>query len=245
MLKQLLEKRSKGEQLTDEELAILKEYDENILEAQSKIALELENLKTKFTNADTELQNKLKEIENLQNTNKSLESSKKSLEEIVNKSENIEDVKIKLRTELENEKKEALEKENKRVQEMLDEIKKDNETKLSALKAQFEEQKIYNDKLQFKSLIKDEIIKRPYMESQLNKLYNEVDESDLNQSKFLFNFLISSVNHENEMEQYKKKQETGKNIFKLNLDDKDKELEIKNQKDLEFEEFLKRNPNIR
>lgn len=238
MLKTLLDKRAKGEQLTDEELVILKEYDDTVLEIKSELNTKIEEEKNKFINADIELQNKLKLIEELEN-------SKKALEETINESKNIEDVKIKLREELEKKKQEELEKEKTRLKEMLDSLKQENENKLKEIKEEMEKQKLFNEKLQFKSFINEEILKRPYLEVQLKKLLNDIETSDLQQSKFLYNFLVESVNHEAEMEQYKKRLESGKNIFNLDIDDKDKEKLIKNKQDAEFEEFLKRNPNIR
>lgn len=238
MLKLLLEKRANGEQLSEEELAILKEYDKNIEDAKVELQKQLEEEKEKFTKADVELQEKLKQIEELEN-------SKKQLEDMVNKSENIEDVKIKIRKELEQKKKEELERENKRVQELLESMKKDNEAKLKKLQEEMDKQKEYNEKLQFKTFINEEIVKRPYLETLLKKILVDIETSDLNQSKSLYNFLVESVNHEAEMEQYKKRLESGKNIFNLDINDKDKEKLIKNKQDAEFEEFLKRNPNIR
>lgn len=245
MLKLLLEKRNKGEQLTEEELAILKEYDENMASLKAEMQSELDKEKAKFSNADNELQAKLKLIEELENNKKSLEESKKQLEEMVNKSENIEDVKIKLRQELEKKKQDELEKEKQRVQEMLESIKKDNENRLKELKEEMEKQKLQSEKIQFKAFIREEIVKRPYLESQLNKLLTDIEDGDLNQSKFIYNFLVDGVNHDNEMEQFNKRKEAGKNIFNLDINDKDKEKIIKNKQDEEFEEFLKRNPNIR
>lgn len=238
MLKLLLEKRANGEQLSEEELAILKEYDKNIEDAKIDLQKQLEEEKEKFTKADVELQEKLKQIEELEN-------SKKQLEDMVNKSENIEDVKIKIRKELEQKKKEELERENKRVQELLESMKKDNEAKLKKLQEEMDKQKEYNEKLQFKTFINEEIVKRPYLETLLKKILVDIETSDLNQSKSLYNFLVESVNHETEMEQYKKRLESGKNIFNLDINDKDKEKLIKSKQDAEFEEFLKRNPNIR
>lgn len=238
MLKTLLDKRAKGEQLTDEELVILKEYDDTVLEIKSELNTKIEEEKNKFINADTELQNKLKLIEELEN-------SKKALEETINESKNIEDVKIKLREELEKKKQEELEKEKTRLKEMLDSLKQENENKLKEIKEEMEKQKLFNEKLQFKSFINEEILKRPYLEVQLKKLLNDIETSDLQQSKFLYNFLVESVNHDSEMEHYKKRLESGKNIFNMDINDNDKENIIKNKQDLEFEDFLKRNPNIR
>lgn len=245
MLKLLLEKRNKGEQLTEEELSILKEYDDSLLSIKNEYITKLEEEKTKLVNADNELQSKLKLIEELENNKKSLEESKKQLEEMVNKSESLEDIKIKLRQELEDKKHQELEKEKKRLQEMLDLIKQDNEKKLKEIQQEMENQKIFNEKLQFKSFINEEIIKRPYLELQLKKIMSDIETTDLKQSKLIYNFLVESVNHENEMEQYNKRKESGQNIFNLDINEKDKEKIIKNKQDEEFEDFLKRNPNIR
>lgn len=245
MLKLLLEKRKKGEQLTEEELAILKEYDDNIESVKKEMLSEIEKEKAKFVNADTELQEKLKLIVELENNNKSLEESKKQLEEMVNKSQSIDDVKIQIRNEIEKKKQDELEKEKQRVQEMLESIKKENENRMKEIKEEMERQKLQTEKIQFKSFINEEILKRPYLEVQLKKLLSDIEDGDLQQSKFIYNFLVDSVNHENEMEQYKKRKEAGKSIFSIDISEKDKEKIVKNKQDEEFEAFLKRNPNIR
>lgn len=245
MLKELLEKRNKNEQLSEDELNILKEYDENISNIQSQHKTEFDEMKNKFSSADSELQETLKKLSELEKSQKALEESKQSLEEMVKKSENIEDVKIKLREDYEKKAKEKAENEKKQFEELAQSLKKENEEKLKQLQEEIAKQKEFNEKLAFKTLVNEEIVKRPYAQTQLKMILDNIDTTDLNQSKNLFNFVCNSYNHDVEMENYKKRKEAGSNIFTAKLDEVDKELRIKNKQDEEFEEFLKRNPNIR
>lgn len=246
-IKEILEKQQAGIELNDAEKALLAEYQESLktlLEMErQKHQEELSKINEKATSADTLLQDSLKKIEELENSKKELENSKKELEKSVQSSENIEDLKIKIREDLEKKKAEEKVAEQKKYEELLKSMQEANNLEIQKLREEMAKQKELNDKLEFKTFISAEIVKRPYLDVQLKKILEDMETTSLAQSKFIYNFLVGSVNHDTAMETFKKQQTAGQSIF--NVDHNEGTPVKVEKKEDRFAEWLKKHPNIR
>lgn len=240
-IKEILEKQQKGIELSDEEKALMLEYQESLktlMDMESKKHQEeLAKLTEKVASADTMLQDSLKKIEDLEN-------SKKELEKSVQSSESIEDLKIKIREDLEKKKEEEKVAEQKKYEELLKSMQEANNLEIQKLREEMAKQKEVNDKLEFKTFINAEIVKRPYLEVQLKKLLEDIDATALSQSKFIYNFLVGSVNHDTAMENFRKQQTAGQSIFNADVNQEGNAVKVEKKED-RFAEWLKKNPKIR
>lgn len=242
MLAELLAKRERQEQLTEEELAILAEYDKRIEEATKALQDKYSNLENEIK-GKSDLEKRIEELNSVSKTTQEelekIRKEKEELEKQVQEAGNIEDIRASLRKALEE--KQALELEKEKEKQAR--IAKENEDKLNSriaeLEKQLQDQAKQNEIVNFRQEILQEKAKRPYLATQLDKILNELETKGVQQSKMILNFLLEAINHEDEMDAYTRKATAGTSI----LEKKEKEVKI-NEKD-SFEEFLKRKPNLR
>lgn len=213
MLKDLLKKRANNEELTEQELAILKEYDESLVETNSRLKVleeEKELNKQKYESTNENLQAKLAE----------LAEKEKALNEIVDKNNTLlqllEDEKSSAAVKqelarIETEKKLMKEKEEKekaakaKIQSYEDNFNK--------LKAELEQMKQQNALMNFKYDVAKKKEEYPYLEAEIQAILDNVESKGLEMSQSILEFLISTKNHEEEMKKYLAKKKAGKSIF--------------------------------
>lgn len=226
MLKELLEKRAKGEQLTDEELAILKDYDDSVAVHVSELTAlktEKEAFTTKYTNLEEMVKELTKNLQIRDNDLKKVSDEKKSIEEILKNTETTQKALLEIeRQKVEKENKERLEAERlakeKADQDRLEQInsitkaKEDLENKVKLMEFKFE--------------MNSEKVNKPYLSNQIDNIIKEVEARGVDSSKTIYNFLINSMNHDEEMEKYNIKKNQGSSVF--DNKDKGKEEKIEN-----------------
>lgn len=248
MLLELLEKRARNEELTEEELKILAEYDAQLenttKELKEKVDL-LANEKETIVGNKTELEKKIEELNSkLSNSNTEIEKIVKEKEELEKKiveTADIEEVKTAIRKSMEAKQEEAIKREKIKQEELLKQKENELNKKLKELEEELKKQSELNKLNAFKSEVMEEKAKRPYLADKLDKILNDLEITGVQQSRVILNFLIESVNHDEEIEKYNKKIKAGSNIFN------DKEIQTKTTKELKdpFEEFLKKQRNIK
>lgn len=241
MLLELLEKRKNNEQLTEEELKTLSEYD-NLISETTKSYIDKVNTLEGEVKVKSELEKKIEDLNSkskltLEELEK-IKAEKENLEEQVKNAVDIEEVKTNLRKALEE--KQALELEREREKQAQKIKEKENElsSKIQELEKQLKEQANINELNNFKQELMQEKINRPYLVKQLDKILNELQVKGVSQSRMILNFLLESINHDEEIEQYNRKLESGKSILEK------KEIETKKEDD-SFQEFLKRHPKLK
>lgn len=246
-IKDLLNKKNNNELLTDEESEILKEYLEDLKDVNDKLEIMknekiAEELKAK--NITTELENKLQELSEKDSKLKELIDKQTSLEEELKKATNLKELQEKIEEERKKEAKLALE---KKLEEDKKKLEEDTNKKLSEKDKQIKELMKKYDELnnstklmEFKSSVNYEKSERPYLADKLNKLVEDASTDNLVEKKHIFEFLLKSVNHEEEMIAYNNKIQSGSSIFQGTKEVKT-DLNVKD----DFEDFLKRNPSLR
>lgn len=213
MLKEVLIKRSKGEELTDEEKELLKQYDESVLELNSKLKLletEKELNTKKLETASEELQKKLKELENVSNELESTKTEKESFMKLLDDEKSSAKIKEEL-AKLEAEKKlkseqEIKEKESKEILNRYEQTMKTLQSEMDTIKKQ-------NDMFKFKYDISQKKQQYPYLEKEIDTILNEVEVKGIELSKQILEFLINSKNHDEEMKKYLAIKNAGSDIF--------------------------------
>ncbi|MGL5962562.1 MAG: hypothetical protein ACRCZ0_11535 [Cetobacterium sp.] len=219
-LKELLERRAKGEQLNTEELEFLAEYDSAIAVQVSeleKLRAEKEEVQLKLSNADTELQARLKALSDkeiqLGEGEKKLAKERKEREDIqkiLDNAKSTEEAKLQI----------AEAKAEKKRAEELEKIEKENSEKLR--KAQelkeletSEKAKLESElaTLKFERLVIEERTKRPYISNQLDNILEKLPEKGVTDSSIHLNVLLSLFNHEEEMAKYSDKKRENTDIF--------------------------------
>lgn len=243
-LKEILEKKAKGEELTPEEQALLDEF--NKIQEQNTLRLEkLENekkaLELQKSNSEETLQETLKKAEEKEKALEDLKKERTNLEDMIKNSKDNETAKIALaKAQMEKDKQEEI----KRIQAEKDkekEVLRQAEEVRQAEKAEIErktkelEEKIA--KLEFEQVIKSEMNKRPYFKNQLENISKNLDTKGIEKSKDILDFLIESVNHEEEIKKFNASLVKGKNVFvEDGLDKKivEKTPDDSESKELEF-----------
>lgn len=212
-LKELLIKRGKNEDLSEEELNILKEYDESIQIYTSKIEqLEAEKTmaETKFSNADKEYQNALTQLSEKQSLIDKLENDKKDIQSVLDSTKSTQDAKMEMaRIQAEKEKAEQLRKAEEERQQALAREQQERENLVNELK----DVKSKYAKLQFTSEVQTKIATKPYIATQLKNLLAEIETEDLEKCVLKLSMLESIFNHEEEMQKYEASKKAGSSIF--------------------------------
>ncbi len=239
MLLEALKKRQEGEELTEVELALLAEYDEQVAKETEKEKQIAKSLEEKV-NQQSELEKTIEELKEKYNMSSSeaekIKKEKEELEKKINEdTANIEDVRATLRKIADEQKEKALQQQKEEQEKQLAEQKKELQTRIEQMEEQLKQQLKINELNSFRQEVFAEKTKRPYLVAELDKILAEIEVNGIEKSKIIFNFLLESKNHEQEMETFKRKQEAGTNIF----DEKKIKTEVKDTKD-SFEEFLKR-----
>lgn len=241
MLLELLEKRKNNEQLTEEELKTLAEYD-NLMNETTKSYVDKVATLENEVKSKSELEKKIEELNSqskltLEELTK-VKSEKEDLEKQVQNAVDIEEVKTNLRKALEE--KQALELEREREKQAKKIKEKENElsSKIQELENKLKEQASLNELNGFRQEVMQEKIKRPYLVKQLDKILSELETKGVSQSRMIMNFLLESINHDEELGIFNRKAEAGQSILEK------KELETKQEVD-PFQEFLKRHPRLK
>lgn len=213
LLSELLKKRANGEQLTEEELEFLNDYDKTVAVYVSdieKLKTEKESYATKFDSANQELQDKLKVLTEKEKALQQIEADKQNIEKILANAKSAEEARLAIeKDKAEREKREELKRLELEAQAKLEleaKAKREIEEEQAKLKREL-------DLMKFEKKVLAEKIKRPYLEKQLDKILVEIPTKELRDSELYFNFLIDMVNHEDEMKKWKEKQEAGTDIF--------------------------------
>lgn len=240
MLKDLLEKKAKGEELTEQELALIAEYEEQLGKISSNFTSKIEELQGKV-NEKEEIEKKLAELQEL-NTSKlqeldSLKVEKEELEKKIQESGNIEEIKSAVRKAMETKQQLELERERNKQKELIKQKENEATERIKAL----EEKLSSYEKLRKESDLKQELVeekmKRPYLIKQLDKLITEIEVKGVDQTRMILNFILEGINHEEELDKYTKAQSAGTSILSvLPPNVKSGKEEPKD----EFEQFLKR-----
>lgn len=240
MLAELLAKRERQEQLTEDEIAILSEYDKRVEEATKALQEKYSNLENEVK-GKSDLEKRIEELNSKsKDTQEELERIRKEKEELekqVQEAGNIEDIRASLRKALEDKQALELEREKEKQARILKEKEDTLNSKILELEKQLQEQSKQNEISNFKQELMQEKSKRPYLINQLDKIFNEIETKGVQQSKMILNFLLESINHDEEMESFNRKSSAGTSI----LEKKEVKVNEKNS----FEEFLKRKPNLR
>lgn len=238
MLKDLLEKKARGEELTEPELALIAEYEEQLNKISSTFTSKIEELQGKVNEKD-EIEKKLAELQEL-NASKlqeldSLKNEKEELEKKIQESGNIEEIKSAVRKAMETKQQLELERERNKQKELIKQKEDEATQRIKAL----EDKLVAYEKLRKESDLKQELVeekmKRPYLVKQLDKLIGEIEIKGVDQSRMILNFLLEGINHDEEVDKYNKAQSAGTSIL-TNVKTNVKAEEPKD----EFEQFLKR-----
>ena len=233
MLKELLRKRANNEQLTEQELAILKEYDESLVETNSKLKVleeEKELNKQKYESINESLQNKLAELAEKEKALNEVSDKNNTLLKLLEDEKSSAAVKEEL-ARIETEKKLLKEKEEK---EKAAKAKiQTYEENFNKLQAELEQMKQQNALMNFKYEISKKKEEFPYLENEIQAILDNVETKGLDVSRTILEFLISTKNHEEEMKKYIAKKDEGKSILEEKgkiLKEKEKSVDPKYQK---------------
>lgn len=244
-IQEILNKQLKGEELTAEEQELLKAFEEAVNKTSEdktkKLAEELNSLKS-IAEQKTELEKTIEDLKNKYNlSNNEAEKIRKEKEglekQIQEETTNIEDLRASLRKIADEQKEKELKAQREEQEKKLQAQREEMENRIKQMEEQLKAQVKLNEVNQFKQEVMSEKAKRPYLDSELDKILTEIEVNGLDKSKMIFNFLLEMKNHEQEMDLYKKKQEAGSSILK------DKEIKIDTVDS--FEEFLKRKKNLK
>lgn len=214
MLKEALLKKERGEELTEEEKALLQQFDELLIETNSKIKLleeEKELNSKKFETANEELQSKLKELAEISSELETTKSEKASFMKLLEDEKTSVAIKEEM-AKLEAERKLKQEQENKEKETK--EVISRYETSLKTLQEEMERIKHQNDIMSFKYEVSKKREEYPYLEEEITTILNEVDTKGIELSRNILEFLIKSKNHDEEMKKYLAKKNAGSSIFK-------------------------------
>lgn len=223
MLKEVLLKKEKGEDLTEEELNLIKEYEDSLIEINSKLKL-LEDEKIlntkKFEATNEELQNTVKELARVSSELETTKSEKESFMKLLDDEKSSTAIKEEL-AKLETEKKLKLEQENRDKQNR--ETITRYENSLKTLQEEMNKIKSQNEIMNFKYTLSKKKEEYPYLEKEIQSILEGVDEKGIELSNSILEFLIKSKNHDEEMKKYLAIKQAGSSIFdnKGKIDNKD------------------------
>lgn len=245
-LRELLNKRAKGEELTPEELAVLKEYDETIAEVNAQLELEKQAkalAEEKFTSANTELQDKLKELAELSNSVETTKAEKEAIEKLLETQKTTAEVQIE-RAKIQAEANAKKEREAKAKEKL--EAEEKAKAEMEAYKNRLAEAEKQMAITNFKFQMMTEKANRPYLATEIDLLLSEVEVKGVELSKTLFEYFVKTKNHEEEMANFKKKQEAGTSILGgVTKVITTPEEDVKNKKDEEDEVLAFARKNLR
>lgn len=243
-LKEILEKQKKGEELTPEEQILLDDF--NKIQEQSALELEkLQNekkaLELEKSNSEETLQETLRKAEEKEKALEELRKERANLEDMIKNSKDNETAKIALaKAQMDKSKAEEIRRiqaEKEKEQKILKQKEEAREAERKAIEQKTKELEEMVAKLQFEQVIKNEMNKRPYFKNQLENISKNLDTKGIEKSKDILDFLIESVNHEEEIKKFNASLVKGKNVFvEDGLDKKivDKKPEEMESKELEF-----------
>ena len=210
---ELLNKRNKKEDLTEEELAFLNQYDESIavhLAELETAKAQADDLKAKMENMDSELQDKNRILTEKQLEVETLTTEKGNYKKIIEESESTTEARKAVeRMKAEREKSEAIkeaEKEKARIKAESDLEKQKATEELENLKNKIAF-------IEFEKNVNIEKNKRPYMAKLLDKILVELPVKGLKESEIGFKYLLDVFNHDEEMIKWEASQVAGTDIF--------------------------------
>lgn len=231
MLKEALLKRSKGEELTEEEKALLQQYDELNQETVSKMTLleqEKELNAQKFATANEELQEKLKELATISEELSTTKGEKETFMKLLDDEKSSAKIKEEL-AKLEAEK-ELKAKAKAKEEETKAELSR-YEQSIQTLTEQMDKIKKENDIFKFKYEMSKKKQDYPYLENEINNILAEVEVKGIDLSNQILEFLINSKNHDEEMKKYQAIKKKGSSIF----EEVSKQVQVKEEKKEEID----------
>lgn len=212
-LLEILEKRKKGEPLTEEEVALLAEYDETLKLQTHQMDLlktEKETYETKFLSAQKELEDKIRILSEKEEEVNKVISEKKEIEDIYNTAKNAEEAKIILeRAKADKEKAEAI----KKVEEERAKKEKLEQEKYDKMLQELAELKEKNAIANLKEKIMLDKVQKPYLETGLNSILANINSKPVAESEMAYNLLLTLYNHDSEMEKIESAKKAGSSIL--------------------------------
>lgn len=211
---ELLNKRKNNEDLTEEELAFLKDYDDSVavhLSAIEKYKTEAESLKVKVVNMDTEIQDKTRILSEKETAIASLSTKVEDVNKVLENTKTTSEAKAEIeRMKIEKAKADALkiaEAEKARVKLEAEEANKKVLEELESMRNQLAISA-------FKEKIMLEKAKRPYASTQLERILTEIPVKGLEKSELMFEAVLDIyADHEKELTKYEASKTAGSDIF--------------------------------
>jgi hypothetical protein len=238
MLLNALKKRKDGVDLTEEEIALLKEYDGEVAIFNSMIErmkIEKSNLETESTTNNTAVEDLTKRIETLsadvlveKKVVADKQSKIESLEKIISESESIATAKAEtVRLNKEAERLELVKKQEEEKSIILAETKKAEDERIAsmeAMKQELEALKLVNKKQQEERVFIDKMSslkkEKPYLTVQIETLISDVAKQSMTMDVAIatISFVEKTLNHEEEMEKHRAKISGGSILDKVKED---------------------------
>lgn len=210
---EILNKRKNGEDLTNEELAILEQYDESLKVHKSeieKLKAEKEAFETKLSNAQTELQDKMRILSEKEEEAKRLTTEKEEIETIYKNAKSAEEARIILeKAKADKEKAEAI----KKIEQDRIEKEKQEQEKYEKMVQELKELKEKNSIAGLKEKILLEKTNKPYLETGLNNILNNISNRTLQETEMALNILLSMYDHEVEMKKWESSKKASSSIL--------------------------------
>lgn len=233
-LTELLKKRSKNEELTEEEKAFLSEYDKNIAEHLAEIErlkTEKETVEVKLGTFENELKTKEELLKEKEETLSKVTAEKEDITKALDNAKSIEEAKKDLeKAKAEKEKMEAVRLAEEEKAKLLEQERLAREEQQEELRKMKEQIEIMN----FEKEVINEKSKRPYLEKQLTKVLSDLKTKTLAESKTYYSVLINLFNHDEEMAKWRAQQTASSNVFttpNVNFVDKEEAVEVKSDVD--------------
>ncbi|MGL5971003.1 MAG: hypothetical protein ACRCZL_03215 [Cetobacterium sp.] len=210
---ELLNKRKSGEELTEEELVVLREYDESVaihITEIEKMKTEKELAESKLETINIELKNRDEKLTEQETLLKKELEEKESMKKILENTTSTHEARL----EMEKQKAEKIRLDELAKQKAIAEAKKEKEEAERTLHlkelSEIKEKLAIND---FEKRILAERIKRPYLEKQLTKVLLEIPVKGLEKSETALEILFDVYIHDEEMVKWEANKNKSTDIF--------------------------------
>jgi chromosome segregation ATPase len=210
---ELLNKRKNGEDLTEEELAILKEYDDSVavhLSEIERIKTEKELAESKLSTVDTELKEKSKQLSEKEEALKRELDEKETMKKILENTNSTHEAKLEMeRQKADKERKDELAREKAKADALREKEEEERKAQLKEL-ADIKEQLAINS---FEKKVLSEKTRRPYLEKQLDRVLTEIQVKGLEKSQMALEVMLELYNHDEEMAKWEANKQKSTDIF--------------------------------
>ncbi|MGL6101484.1 MAG: hypothetical protein ACRC0G_17940 [Fusobacteriaceae bacterium] len=210
---ELLNKRKIGEELTEEELIVLREYDESVaihITEIERMKTEKELAESKLETVNIELKNRDEKLTEQETLLKKELEEKESMKKILENTTSTHEARL----EMEKQKAEKIRLDELGRQKAIAEAKKEKEEAERNLHlkelSEIKEKLAIND---FEKRILAERIKRPYLEKQLTKVLLEIPVKGLDKSEMALEILFDVYIHDEEMVKWEANKNKSTDIF--------------------------------